>query len=124
MNGKIIYPSGVAEQITYDFPKNPDFGHQVGYLETDDNVRAFDGTLNSYAGARKKTFELTFTRVLKSQLDYFQDLWAFQCPMDLYLDGVNLDATVKIMTPPSGTSEAAFVNGEYTYSFDLTMEQV
>ena len=123
-NGRIIYPSGTTPQVTYDFVKNYDFGHTVGYLETDDNVRAFDGTLNSYAGARKKTFELTFTRVLKAQLDYFQTLWSFQCPMDLYLDGVNFDATVKIMTPPSGVSEAAFVGGEPTYSFDVTMEEV
>jgi hypothetical protein len=123
-NGKIIYPSGTSPQVTYNFPKNFDYGHQVGYLKTDDNARAFDGTSHSYAGPQKKTFILQFSRAGKSQLDYFQALWKFQCPIDLYLDGTNLDAIVKMMSPPSGESEAAFIAGEPAYSFDVNFEEV
>ncbi len=123
-NGKLIYPSGYPDPVTYVFPKNYDYGHEPSHLETDDNYRSFDGTLNSYAGPRKKTFDLTFSRVLKSQLDDFENLWSFQSPMDLYLDGINLDATVKMMAPPSGKSEAVFVGGQFTYSFDVRFEEV
>ena len=123
-NGKIIYPSGAVTQITYDFVQNYDYGHEQGYLETDDNARSLDGTLYSYAGTRKKKFTLSFSYVLRSQLDSFQMIWSFQCPIDLYLDGVNFDATVKIMTPPAGTSQAAFIGGAYTYSFQVEMEEV
>ena len=123
-NGKIIYPSGDPAPVTYDFVKNYDYGHTVGYLETDDNARALDGTLNSYAGPVKKTYELTFTRVEKAQLDAITLAWAVQCPVDLYLDGVNLDATVKVMKPVIWQSEAAFVAGAYTYTFTVTMEEI
>ena len=123
-NGRIIYPSGTTPQITYDFVHNYAFGHTVGYIEADDNVRAIDGTLNSYAGPQKKTFTLPFNMVLKAQLDYFMDLWKFQCPLDLYLDGTNLDAVVKIMSPIEGTSEEAWIGGEMLWSFEVTMEEV
>lgn len=124
-NGKVIYPSGTTPQTTYNFVKNFDYSPTFCHLETDDNARTLDGTLNSYAGPRKKTFELTFTMALKAQFDYFRALWSLQCPIDLYLDGVNLDATVKIMTPPSGTAESAFATpGEPTYTFTVTMEEV
>jgi hypothetical protein len=123
-NGKIIYPSGAAVQTTYTFVKNYDYGHNVGYLETDDNARALDGTLNSYAGARKKTYDLSFTRALKAQLDYFQTLWTYQCEIDLYLDGTNKDATVRMTVPPAGKSETAFVSGAPTYSFEVRFEEV
>jgi hypothetical protein len=124
VKGKLIYPSGDPAAITYVFPRNFSYGHGQGYLETDDNQRAFDGTLNSYAGPRKKIYELTFTRVTKAQADYFLTLWTYQCPMDLYLDGVNLDATVKMMTPPLPKSEAAFVAGAPAYSFDVRFEEI
>jgi hypothetical protein len=124
-NGKIIYPSGDPAPTTYTFVKNYDYGHRVGCVENlDDQVRTLDGTLQSYAGPQKKTYELTFSRVLKSQLDVFLAVWAYQCPIDLYLDGTNLDAVVKIMAPPQGESEAAFSGGEFTYSFDVTFEEV
>jgi hypothetical protein len=124
-NLKLIYPSGAGTQVTYNAVKNYDYGISLGYLETDDHARGFDGTLNSYAGPRKKTFELTFSYALKTQFDYFQNLWTFQCPIDIYLDGVNLDATVKMMAPPNGKSEAAFENpGEPTYSFTVNFEEV
>lgn len=122
---KLIYPSGAGVQITYNAVTNFDYGHAVGYLETDDHVRALDGTLNSYAGARKKTFDLTFSRALKSQFDYFLTLWTYQCPIDLYLDGIHLDATVKMMAPPQGKSEAAFkVPKEPTWTFDVKFEEI
>jgi hypothetical protein len=123
-NGKIVYPSGDPASLTYVFAKNYDYGHTVGYLQTDDNVRAFDGTLHSYAGARKKVYELTFSSVLKAQLDALQLAWIAGADIDLYLDGVNLDATVKMMTSPIGESQARFVGGIYTYSFDATFEEV
>jgi hypothetical protein len=124
-NGKVVYPSSDPSPSTYTFVKNQDFGHKVGYLEDlDDQIRGLDGTLNSYAGPQKKTYELTFTRVLKAQLDFFLALWALQCHCDLYLDGTNKDATVKMMAPPQGTSEDAFVGDEITYSFDVRFEEV
>lgn len=125
-NGKIIYPSGDPAALTYNFVKNFDYGHQEGYIESDDNVRAFDGTLHSYAGARKKTFELTFSNVLKAQLDALQLAYVVGADIDLYLDGGSPtpDAVVRMMTPPVAESQAAFVNGVYTYSFDLTFEEV
>lgn len=123
-NGKIIYPSGELVQTTYTFVKNYDYGHQESHLESDDNARGFDGTLNSYSGAVKKAYDLSFTRVLKAQLDAFVAAWAAKCSIDLYLDGSNLDAVVRIMTPPIGKSEPAFVSGEMTYSFDLSLEEV
>lgn len=124
-NGKVIYPTGAAEQVTYVFPKNYDFQPTYSHAELDDNTRTLDGTLNSYAGAQKKTFEITFTRALKTQYDYFVDLWKFQCPLDLYMDGINLDASVKIMNPIMGRPEAAFKNpGEPTWTFTVEMEEV
>jgi hypothetical protein len=123
-NGKIVYPTGAGVQLTYTFTKNYDYGHTEGYLETDDNVRGFDGTLNSYSGARKKTYELTFSFVLKAQLDIFRSIWEQGLPVDLYLDGINKDAEVRMMTPPSSASAAAFVDGVFTYSFTVTFEEV
>jgi hypothetical protein len=123
-NGKIVYPSGDLAPVTYTFVKNYDYEHEVGYVETDDDDRALDGTLNSYIGPRKKTFDLTFSYVEKAQLEALQLAWEVGSPVDLYLDGVNLDAVVKIMTPPIASSQAGFVNGVYTYSFDLNMEEV
>ena len=124
MNGKIIYPSGEASQVTYTFIKNYDYGFEQGYLDTDDNVRAFDGTLLSYSGARKKTFDLSFSYVLEAQLTAFQLAWEVGGKFDLYLDGVNLDAVVKMMTPPIAKSEKAFDGGAVTYSFDVSFEEV
>jgi|WetSurMetagenome_2_1015567.scaffolds.fasta_scaffold119241_2 hypothetical protein len=118
---KLIYPSGAAIQTTYNAVKDFDHGHKIGYLETDDNSRAFDGTLNSYAGAKKRIYELTFSYVEKTQLDYFQMLWVFQCPIDLYLDGTNFDASVKIIDSPLGNSEKT---PSTTYSFSVKFEEV
>jgi hypothetical protein len=127
-NGKIVYPSGAApgDQVSYTFAKNFDYGHRAGYLETDDNVRTIDGSLTSYAGARKKTFELPFSQVFKSQLDALQLAWIVGADIDLYLDGDNPapDATVQIMTPPQGETLKSFRNGVYTYSFDVIFEEV
>lgn len=124
-NSKIIYPSGDPSPSTYTFVQNPDFGHTIGYLEDlDDQVRGLDGTLNSYAGPQKDTYQLSFTQVLKAQLDFFRALWVLQCHCDLYIDGTTLDATVKMMGPPQGTSEEAFVGGEMTYSFEVRFEEV
>jgi hypothetical protein len=123
-NGKIIYPSGATEQVTYTFEKNCDYGHNLGYLDTDDNARSIDGTLNSYAGARKKTFTLQFTSITKVQVDALTLAWLFGGPIDLYLDGTLLDATVKIMTQPAATSLDAFIGGDYTWNLELAMEEV
>jgi hypothetical protein len=123
-NLKLVYPSGSATQITYNAIQNYDYNAETGYLETDDHARALDGTLNSYTGARKKTFNLTFTSVLKTQYDYFKTLWTYQCPIDLYLDGTNLDASVKIMNPPSGSVDDLFISGEPTWSFSVNFEEV
>ena len=124
-NGKVMFPSGGPAPITYIFPQNFDFGHKPGYLDTDDNVRAIDGTLNSYAGPQKKAFDLHFSFAPKNQFDYFKYLWTLQVSMDLYMDGVNLDAIVKIMQSPSGQSEAAFDDsGDEVYSFDVRFEEV
>jgi hypothetical protein len=120
-NGKIIYPSGAEIQTTYTFIKNFDYGHQIGFIETDDHSRALDGTLCAYAGPRKKIYELNFFYVGKTQLDYFQNLWTYQCPIDLYLDGSTLDASVKMMAPPSGNSEKTV---PVTYSFSVRFEEV
>lgn len=125
-NGKIIYPSGEASQVTYTFVKNYDYGFEQGYLDTDDNMRAFDGTLLSYSGARKKTYELSFSYVLEAQLTAFQLAYEVGGKIDLYLDGASPtpDAVVKMMTPPNATSEKAFNSGAVTYSFDVTFEEV
>jgi hypothetical protein len=122
--GKITYPSGDPAPLTYTFVKNFDYGHKQGYLETDDNTRAFDGTLHGYSGARKKAYELTFSYVLKAQLDALQLAYNVGADIDLYLDGVNLDATVRMVTSPEGESQAAFVDGDYTYSFNVRFEEV
>jgi hypothetical protein len=118
-NGRVIYPSGAVTQVIYDFPHNYDPSDEIGYLDTDDNARALDGTLNSIAGAQKKTFDLIFTNAPKSQGDYFVSLWRLQCPVDLYLDGVNLDATVKIMGTPRPKTAPYWSNGEQACSFDI-----
>jgi hypothetical protein len=125
-NGKIVYPSGDPSPLTYTFVKNFDFGHTQGYLETDDRARAFDGTLHSNAGARKKVYELTFSNVLEAQLDALQLAWNVGADIDLYLDGDNPipDAVVQLITSPVGESQAAFVGGVYTYSFDVRFEEV
>ena len=125
-HGKIIYPSGEATQVTYQFVKNYNYEHEQGYVESDDHQRAFDGTLHSYTGARKKTFFLSFTNVLLAQLNALQLAYIVGGKIDLYLDGNSAtpDAVVKIMMPPAASSQAGFVNGAYTYSFDLEMEEV
>ena len=124
MNGKIVYPSGEASQVTYTFVKNYDYGFEQGYIETDDIVRAFDGTMLSYTGARKKTYSLSFSYVLLAQVQAFQLAWEVGSKIDLYLNGVNKDAIVKMMTPPNATSEKAFDTGAVTYSFDIDFEEV
>ena len=123
-NGKVVYPSSATSQTTYVFPRNYSFGHTEGYLETDDNARAIDGTLNSYTGPQKKTFTLSFHAVPRSQFDYFTALFLLQCPIDLYLNGTDLDAVVKMMAPPVGESLAAFIAGQETYSFEAVFEEV
>jgi len=123
-NAKVIYPSGDPSPVTYVFPKNPDYGHELGNLETDELKRTIDGTLYGYAGPVKQSFVLNFSYVTKAQKDYFVDLWKFQCAMDLYMDGTNLDASVKMMGPPLPTSQPAFIDGEYTYSFEVRFEEV
>lgn len=125
-NCKIIYPSGEVTQVTYNCVKNYDFGHELSYLETDDAARALDGTLNSYIGPRKQTFDLTFSYVLKAQLDAWVLAWNVGGPIDLYLDGdsASPDATVRIMEPISAASEDAFVGEAFTYTFSVRMEEV
>jgi hypothetical protein len=124
-NGRIIYPSGGTPQITYSFPQNFDFGHRAGSrVNLNDDARTFDGTLLRYAGPSKKKYDLAFTMVSEAQKDYFLDLWDFQCPIDLYLDGITLDATVLMMKPPEPTSVAAFAGGVETYNFTVSFEEV
>jgi hypothetical protein len=124
-NGKLIYPSGATSQITYTFPKNYDYEPKIGILEEGQEVkRAFDGTANSYSSFDKKYFELQFTYVPKAQFDYFTDLYRFHCPIDLYMDGGNFDATVIMIAGPVSGPAAAFVNGEPQYSFLVRFEEV
>lgn len=125
-NGKIIYPSGDADPLTYQFTKNPDWQREEGYLNTDDNVRGMDGTLNSYTGPRKKTFSLSFSYVLRAQLDALILAWNVGADIDLYLDGdsPSPDAVVRMIEPPIATSQAAFDGGVFTYSFDVNFEEV
>ena len=123
-NGKIVYVSGDPAAITYTFAQNPDYGHRIGYIETDDFSRAFDGTGHGYTGARKKYFELTFSYVTEAQLDALQLAWVVGGDIDLYIDGVNLDGVVKMTTSPVGESQEAFIGGVYTYSFDVRFEEV
>jgi hypothetical protein len=47
-NGKIIYPSGAASQVTYTFVKNYDYGHQL-YRRPEENLRV--DFLKCFAGA-------------------------------------------------------------------------
>ena len=128
MAHKLIYPSGAApgDQVTYIPPKSCDHEPEIGLLEEGQEMtRADDGTAYSYAEFDKKYFELTFTRVSKAQFDYFTQLYRFHCPIDLYMDGVNLDAIVIMMNAPASGAEAAFDDdGEKTYSFSLRLEEV
>jgi hypothetical protein len=125
-HGRIIYPSGGSPQITYDFPVNFQYGHKAGVrINLNDDQRTFDGTLCRYSGPIKKKYDLAFTVASKAQKDYFLMLWDFQCPIDLYLDGSNLDATVLMMKPPEPQSVAAFDDaGQETYTFTVTFEEV
>jgi hypothetical protein len=124
-NLKLIYPSGDPDQVTYTVPKNYDYEPEIGLLEEGQEVtRAFDGTAHSYSDFDKKYFELEFSRVSKAQFDYFTQLYRFHCPIDLYLDGTNLDASVIMMAAPAGGPEAAFVDGAATYSFSVRFEEV
>jgi hypothetical protein len=122
MAGKIIYPSGDSYQITYTFPKGPDHGHRPGMrLDLNNNARTLNGTYRRYVGPRKKKYELTFSFVSTAQKDYFLSLWDFQCPIDLYLDGVNLDATVMMVECPDPESQQT---PTITWSFDVIFEEV
>jgi hypothetical protein len=122
---KLIYPSSDPDQVTYTVPKNCDYEPEIGVLEEgQDLTRAFDGTGYSYTDFDKKYFELQFSYVSKAQFDYFTELYRFHCPIDLYLDGVTLDATVIMMAAPAGGPYAAFVNDEPTYSFSVRFEEV
>jgi len=126
-NGKIVYPSGDAAAITYTFVKNYDYKPDLGDIEVHDNQRSFDGTLNSFAGATKKSFELAFSYTLKAQFDLFRNLYRFHCAIDLYLDGDSgsPDAVVYMMTAPRGGPEPAFSSpGVPTYSFSVRFEEV
>lgn len=122
MAGKIVYPSGDPGAVTYNFEVAHDFEPKIGYLETSDNQRAFDGTLNSFRGSLKKYYEIAFSYVPQDQWDFFMQLYRFHCPVDLYLDGVNLDGTVLLMnSPESGPMKAP---GDPLYSFTLRFEEV
>jgi len=125
-NLKIIYPSSDPDQVTYTAPINYDYKPEIGLIEEGQEVtRAFDGTALSYTDFDKKYFELEFTCVAKTQFDYFTQLYRFHCPIDLYLDGVNLDAVVIMMAAPAGGPEAAFdTSGDPTYSFSVRFEEV
>ena len=125
-NCKIIYPSGEVSQVTYQCVQNYDWEDDLSYVETDDFDRADDGTATSYPGARKKVFDLTFSYVSKAQLDAWILAWNVGAPIDLYLDGDNAvpDAIVVITEPISRKSKAAWVDGQYTYSFDVHMEEI
>jgi hypothetical protein len=122
-NMRLIFPSGVPTQITYDVPINPS-DLDWGYLDTDDRARAFDGTLNSLAGPRKKFYNFDFTNVLKTQADYFLALFAYQCPINLYLDGTNFDASVKIVESPNPKPEQQWLGADRLYSFSVRFEEV
>lgn len=125
-NCKIIYPSGELSQVTYQCVQNYEYGHELGYLSTDDAGRMLDGTGKSYVGPRKKTFNISFDMVLKAQLDAWMLAWNVGGPIDLYLDGDSgtPDATVRIVEPISAESKPAFIGGEFTYSFSVSMEEV
>ena len=126
MAHKFIYPSGEADQVIYNPPKSADHEPEIGLLEEGQTVnRSFDGTVQSYSDFDKKYFELTFSHASKTQFDYFMQLYRFHCPIDLYIDGVNLDATAIMMNAPAGGPEAAFDNsGNKTYSFSVRFEEV
>ena len=125
-NLKLIFPSDDMDQVTYICPKNFDYGDKPGSRENlNDDNRTFDGTLLRYAGPIKKRFEMTFSYVSKAQKDYFLMLWDFQCPIDLYRDGINLDGSFLMEDCPVPSSQAAFDDsGNYTYSFDVVWKEV
>jgi hypothetical protein len=123
-NGKVVFPSGALAPTTYTFPKNYDYGHKTSYVESDDTQRAFSGKMYSYSGPLKKTYSLEFSFVSKAQMEYFTNLWFNNYELDLYLNGVDLDATVQIQTPPDSNSEAAWVDGEMVWSFTLELQEI
>lgn len=126
--GKIIYPSGDPDAITYNFVKNYDPEPVIGYLETMDNQRSFDGTLNGFSGALKKYYELTFSYVSLAQYNLFMNLYRFQVALDLYLDGDSLspNAVVFIMNSPAAGPAGAFDDsGNPPYSsFTIRFEEI
>lgn len=124
-NGKIIYPSGDPSALTYAFALNPSEVKGPTYLDTRDRQRSFDGTLNSFSGASKRSWELTFDSVKMAQLEQFQNLYNFGCDLDLYLDGDNVDpdGTVQIMEPPEPDHEPKWLDGERVYSFSVRFEE-
>jgi hypothetical protein len=121
----MVYPSDVCPPTIYQVTQNFDFGHKVNYIDTDDRAVGMDGTSHSLIGARKKKFELHFTCTTKVQLDALTAIWALRGAVDLYLNGNDYDATVKIISPLSPESVAAFDgSGNHTYSYDLIMEEI
>jgi hypothetical protein len=122
---KIVFPSGETSQVTYVCAKNFSYDMELGYVEdTDDNQDAFDGTLLSHTGFRKKTFELPFKNVPLAQLDMFRLAWEVGGKIDLYLDGDSPtpDAVVKMMEPPQARPK--WVGGQVKWSFDLSFREV
>lgn len=118
-----------------------EFGHKIGYLDTDDRVAGPTGTLHTLTGARKKTYELQFSCCTQAHLDRIIAVWQAKQAVELYLynefrrDLGNMsaqtyfsdyEATVKIMRPPEAQSVAAFEpsTGEPLYNFDLYMEEI
>lgn len=114
------------EPVQYIVSKNYDYGHRTGYLDTDDKDRTVDASLHSLTGTRKHKYELQFSYVPQEQVIALTDIWERQGSVYLYLDGVNLDAKVKIMKSPLAESQPVFdpITRVPLYSFDLYMEEI
>lgn len=124
-SGKLVYYDANGTGTEVAFTQNYSYDRDQGRLDVDDIGRAPDGTLHSYAGARKTSYKLAFAYAPQSQFEACQLAWDSGRAIDLYLDA-SLAKTITglIMKPPRGSAKAAFISGAWTVSFDLEIEEI
>jgi hypothetical protein len=93
---------GSAGSITYQFADNFEFGHELGYLDLDDNQRLAEGSAFNYPHPnQKRTFLLPFKAIGPEQQAALAAAWLGKQNVGLYLDADKpLTATVWLQKYP------------------------
>lgn len=126
-HGKLRYTDLEGNEGGYVFEKNFDYGDEFGYLDLEDNSRALNGTLHSYAPeADKQKATLTFSHVPQEQFDALVEIWKLHVPVSFYQSAQQTEPTFvgKIVRAPSRKSEPYFQQDRWLLTFTLELEEI